>query len=461
MNTSRSEKGPVNFHFQLQSYHWRIIFQWKYVHGYIARADLHNQLLWFWFENVDVKLLFCADKCRRRGSLRSYLPATLALWCGGDGNKQTTTVGGLCSLVLGRPLLFCCVIIIFIFCQSKQKSEREKRQEKPEANLKQQTSEDSAAPLPPPPQTDWAKEVSNLIYWAPPLLLEVRFKKKKQENFSSCPSGVIINWLLCWSSCFSCGSPFFFGITIADFTCKKDIAIITMGSNVSSANELSTVVEAKIHSPLIEPPEFKMCRNKLGSPGALVQAKENKPINTYEGERSKDGKRHGKGQFKWENGVVYVGEWKDDKMDGDGIMMYPDGTVCEGTWKDNKQNGKGKIKWPSGDFYEGDWCDDKRTGKVRTPHPLLIPKPLFYFLKVVGSLFVSIFFAFQCCRAGWIHLGRRPTIYWRLCGRQPNRIRQKHMAWWHNIWRQAFDPFLFQLQRRKETHNTLLIPTSI
>jgi hypothetical protein len=64
------------------------------------------------------------------------------------------------------------------------------------------------------------------------------------------------------------------------------------------------------------------------------------------GERTKEGKRQGRGAYAWRNGVAYSGEWRDDKMEGPGVMRYADGTVCEGTWRNNRQHGKGKIVWP-------------------------------------------------------------------------------------------------------------------
>lgn len=40
-----------------------------------------------------------------------------------------------------------------------------------------------------------------------------------------------------------------------------------------------------------------------------------------------DHKRHGHGQYTWEDGSVYVGGWKHDKRDGAGKFTYTDGDV--------------------------------------------------------------------------------------------------------------------------------------
>lgn len=34
---------------------------------------------------------------------------------------------------------------------------------------------------------------------------------------------------------------------------------------------------------------------------------------------------HGKGEFHWANGNIYIGEYKEDKKDGYGIVKFKDG----------------------------------------------------------------------------------------------------------------------------------------
>ena len=56
---------------------------------------------------------------------------------------------------------------------------------------------------------------------------------------------------------------------------------------------------------------------------------------------------------------VYEGDWKDGKRHGKGTYKYADGRVYEGDWKDDNKHGKGTFKSPDGGVYEGDWKDDK------------------------------------------------------------------------------------------------------
>ena len=108
-------------------------------------------------------------------------------------------------------------------------------------------------------------------------------------------------------------------------------------------------------------------------------------------------KHSGEGTIKYDNGDVYVGEFKDAEPHGVGKMTYKNGRASNGLWEDGdieyddelyndwlaqgkvkmkycdgtyegewgngKKHGKGTIKWSDGDSYEGDWKHDKRHGK--------------------------------------------------------------------------------------------------
>jgi hypothetical protein len=67
----------------------------------------------------------------------------------------------------------------------------------------------------------------------------------------------------------------------------------------------------------------------------------------------KDGKRHGKGTMKNQEGT-YVGDWKNDKRDGKGAMTDQEGTYV-GDWKNGHMEGKGTMNFSWGDIYVGDW----------------------------------------------------------------------------------------------------------
>jgi len=78
----------------------------------------------------------------------------------------------------------------------------------------------------------------------------------------------------------------------------------------------------------------------------------------YEGDYL-DGKRSGKGVYRYADGAVYEGDWLDGKMSGKGVYRYADGDVYEGDWLDGKRSGKGVFRYANGDVYEGDFLDGK------------------------------------------------------------------------------------------------------
>ena len=62
----------------------------------------------------------------------------------------------------------------------------------------------------------------------------------------------------------------------------------------------------------------------------------------------KNGKFHGQGQYRWNDGKTYVGAYLMDLKDGYGVFYLVDGSRYEGYWKDGKQNGKGKVVTANG-----------------------------------------------------------------------------------------------------------------
>ncbi|KAL4497896.1 hypothetical protein ABPG72_000651 [Tetrahymena utriculariae] len=61
----------------------------------------------------------------------------------------------------------------------------------------------------------------------------------------------------------------------------------------------------------------------------------------YEGDM-KDGWYHGKGKFKYPNGVIYEGDFVKGQFHGEGILIYPNG-------------GKYKAHWEHGKMIKGDY----------------------------------------------------------------------------------------------------------
>ena len=76
-----------------------------------------------------------------------------------------------------------------------------------------------------------------------------------------------------------------------------------------------------------------------------------------------NGKREGKGIYKYNNGDIYEGEYKNDNMEGKGIMYYKSGDRYEGEWKNDKREGKGIYYYKNGDREMGDYLNGKQIGK--------------------------------------------------------------------------------------------------
>lgn len=55
--------------------------------------------------------------------------------------------------------------------------------------------------------------------------------------------------------------------------------------------------------------------------------------------------RINKGPLKFENGIIYKGQWNisEDCKDGQGVQVWPDGSKYEGYWKHNQANGEGRL----------------------------------------------------------------------------------------------------------------------
>jgi hypothetical protein len=41
---------------------------------------------------------------------------------------------------------------------------------------------------------------------------------------------------------------------------------------------------------------------------------------------------HGSGEFEWNDGRQYIGEYREDKKEGKGIFLWPDGRKYDGEW---------------------------------------------------------------------------------------------------------------------------------
>jgi len=100
----------------------------------------------------------------------------------------------------------------------------------------------------------------------------------------------------------------------------------------------------------------------------------------YFGELNNEGKKHGKGILKWDDGDVfegifdndekkegtfrwkaghtYTGTWKNSLMHGLGKYTYADERTYEGEWVAGYKEGNGLFSYPSGDTYKGEFFQD-------------------------------------------------------------------------------------------------------
>ena len=83
--------------------------------------------------------------------------------------------------------------------------------------------------------------------------------------------------------------------------------------------------------------------------------------NPYEGDMV-NGKKEGKGKYKFKNGCIYEGYFKNDKREGNGIFYYANGDRYKGQFKDDNYQGNGIFYYHNGDRYEGEFNKNKYEG---------------------------------------------------------------------------------------------------
>ena len=88
----------------------------------------------------------------------------------------------------------------------------------------------------------------------------------------------------------------------------------------------------------------------------------------YTGE-FQDGKRNGRGTYKFVNGNQYQGEWKNHIPNGRGTYTFANGNMYIGEYKDGKRNGAGLYKFSDGGMYVGQFKEEKREGEGTYTYP--------------------------------------------------------------------------------------------
>jgi hypothetical protein len=69
--------------------------------------------------------------------------------------------------------------------------------------------------------------------------------------------------------------------------------------------------------------------------------------------------RQGRGRLEFADKSVYVGAFVNDKMDGEGERTYPDGSRYTGAWRNNQREGEGKLQLANGEILQGIWKSDQ------------------------------------------------------------------------------------------------------
>ena len=105
-------------------------------------------------------------------------------------------------------------------------------------------------------------------------------------------------------------------------------------------------------------------KNELKNGKGIIYYNKNEEYerNRYEG-NFKDDKREGKGIYNSNDGERYKSDLKDNKIERKVIYYFNNGNIHESDLKDDKREGKGIYYFNDGDRYEGDWKDDKKEGK--------------------------------------------------------------------------------------------------
>ncbi len=88
----------------------------------------------------------------------------------------------------------------------------------------------------------------------------------------------------------------------------------------------------------------------------------NKELPFYEGEYL-NGKQHGKGNYYYKNGHVYIGDYKDDFRNGEGTFYFINGNKYVGNWLNNNYHGEGTFYYKNGSKYSGNFVKGKFEGK--------------------------------------------------------------------------------------------------
>ena len=73
-----------------------------------------------------------------------------------------------------------------------------------------------------------------------------------------------------------------------------------------------------------------------------------------------------KGEYHWQDGRHYIGQWKNNERYGCGEFFWPTGIRFIGEYKENLKEGKGKLFFGSENFIEGSFVNNQLVAKYIT-----------------------------------------------------------------------------------------------
>jgi hypothetical protein len=114
----------------------------------------------------------------------------------------------------------------------------------------------------------------------------------------------------------------------------------------------TSVVYAQSNLPACSSPPFSNCYGEWRYDNG----------NRYIGEWLNNNK-DGFGTFVFSNGDYYAGKFKNDEINGQGTYTFVSGEKYVGQWKDAKRNGQGANTYASGNKYLGQWLNDLKEGQ--------------------------------------------------------------------------------------------------
>jgi hypothetical protein len=130
---------------------------------------------------------------------------------------------------------------------------------------------------------------------------------------------------------------------------SDDRILYGSGSDALVILELRDFTSAKQKADNILPSigdtdEFGSVIMRYPSPGCAMLVRRALGDGVFEGE-TENGKKHGVGIYRFNNGDIYEGSFFEDQFGGQGRMQYHDGRTYTGTWKNGLFGGPGRMEW--------------------------------------------------------------------------------------------------------------------